>query len=40
MARGLDELEVGTEKTNQGAQRFYQKCGFDQEYVLLGMEFD
>ncbi len=39
-ARGLDEIEVGTERTNLGAQRFYKRCGFDQEYVLLGMEFE
>lgn len=40
LKRGLDELEVGTEKTNEAAQRFYRKCGFDEEYVLLGMEFE
>ena len=39
LRRGMDELEVGTEKTNEGAQAFYKKCGFDEEYVLLGMEF-
>ena len=38
--RGLDEIEVGTEKMNEAAQLFYRKCGFDQEYVLLGMEFE
>jgi ribosomal protein S18 acetylase RimI-like enzyme len=38
--RGMDELEVGTEKTNEAAQAFYKKCGFDEEFVLLGMEFD
>ena len=37
--RGMDELEVGTERTNEPAQRFYHKHGFDEEYVLLGMEF-
>ncbi len=37
--RGMDELEVGTEKTNKAAQAFYKKCGFDEEYILLGMEF-
>ncbi len=37
--RGMDELEVGTQKSNVAAQRFYKKCGFNQEYVLLGMEF-
>lgn len=39
-ARGMDEIEVGTERRNQGAQRFYRRCGFDEEYVLLGMEFE
>jgi len=38
--RGMDEIEVGTEGDNLGAQRFYQRCGFDQSYVLLGMEFE
>lgn len=38
-ARGLDEIEVGTEKANLPAQQFYRKSGFDEEYVLLGMEF-
>ncbi len=38
-ARGMDEIEVGTEETNQAAQQFYKKCGFTEEYVLLGMEF-
>lgn len=28
--RGMDEIEVGTEGDNLGAQRFYQRCGFDQ----------
>lgn len=40
LARRLDEIEVGTEKINQVAQQFYRKNGFDQEYVLMGMEFD
>jgi GNAT superfamily N-acetyltransferase len=38
-ARGMDEVEVGTEVTNLAAQQFYKKCGFTEEYVLLGMEF-
>ena len=38
-ARGLDEIEVGTEKTNLAAQHFYHNSGFTEEYVLLGMEF-
>ncbi|MGE5630198.1 MAG: N-acetyltransferase family protein [Caulobacteraceae bacterium] len=40
LARRLDEIEVGTEKTNLAAQRFYRKNGFDEEYVLMGMEFE
>lgn len=40
LARRLDEIEVGTEKTNQAARQFYRKNGFDLEYVLMGMEFD
>ena len=39
-AYGMDEIEVGTEITNLAAQAFYHKAGFDEEYVLLGMEFD
>ena len=39
LANEMDELEVGTEKSNDGAQNFYRKCGFDEEHVLLGMEF-
>jgi ribosomal protein S18 acetylase RimI-like enzyme len=39
VARGMDELEVGTEQDNRAAQSFYARCGFDQQYVLLGMEF-
>jgi ribosomal protein S18 acetylase RimI-like enzyme len=37
---GLDEIEVGTEPTNAIAVKFYKEAGFNQEYVLLGMEFD
>ncbi len=37
--RGMDEIEVGTEKTNLAAQRFYRRVGFDEEYVLLGEDF-
>ncbi|HWQ04398.1 MAG TPA: GNAT family N-acetyltransferase [Longilinea sp.] len=39
-ARGMDEIEVGTERENSGAQRFYRRCGFDDEYVLLSKEFE
>lgn len=40
LARGMDEMEVGTEVDNHVARAFYARCGFDEEYVLLGMEFD
>ena len=36
--QGMDEVEVGTEKDNIPARRFYKSQGFDQEYVLLGWE--
>ena len=39
-ADGMDEIEVGTEKSNLGAMKFYRKVGFKEEYVLLGNEFD
>ncbi len=35
---GCVELEVSTEKTNAAARRFYRKCGFDEDAVLLEME--
>ena len=38
-ARSMDEIEVGTEVTNLAAQQFYNKNGFTEEFVLLGMEF-
>jgi len=37
--RGMDEIEVGTERGNAAAQLFYRRNGFDEEYVLLGMGF-
>jgi ribosomal protein S18 acetylase RimI-like enzyme len=37
--RGMDELEVGTEKDNLEAQQFYRKYGFNEEYILFGKEF-
>jgi ribosomal protein S18 acetylase RimI-like enzyme len=37
--RGMDEIEVSTETDNRAARAFYQKAGFDGEYVLLGREF-
>jgi len=39
-SRGMDEIEVGTEITNTKAQNFYKKAGFNEEYVLLGREFE
>ncbi len=36
---GLDEIEVGTERGNRDARRFYKNIGFNLEYVLFGMEF-
>jgi ribosomal protein S18 acetylase RimI-like enzyme len=38
--RKMDELEVGTERENLKAQEFYRKYGFDEEYILFGMEFE
>jgi len=38
--RNMDELEVGTESENLRAQAFYRKYGFDEEYILFGMEFE
>ena len=35
----MDEIEVGIEKTNPAAQRFYKRLGFDEEFVLLGQDF-
>jgi ribosomal protein S18 acetylase RimI-like enzyme len=39
-ARGMDELEVATELDNEPARAFYRACGFNQEFVLFGQEFD
>jgi ribosomal protein S18 acetylase RimI-like enzyme len=36
--RGVDEIEVSTERDNLSALRFYRSNGFDEEYVLLGRE--
>lgn len=38
--RWMDEIEVGVMHENASARRFYKKNGFDEEYLLLGMEFD
>lgn len=32
---GCCEIEVSTESSNLSARRFYRKCGFDEESVLL-----
>ena len=37
--RGMDEIEVGAERTNGRAIDFYRRNGFDQDYVLLGRCF-
>ena len=37
--KGMDELEVGTEKENKIAKAFYRKSGFHTEYVLFGNIF-
>ena len=34
--RGMKDIEVGTEKENQGAQRLYRRHGFELDYLLLG----
>jgi ribosomal protein S18 acetylase RimI-like enzyme len=36
--RGMDEVEVGTEKGNSAARRFYVSHGFNRDYLLLGRE--
>jgi GNAT superfamily N-acetyltransferase len=38
--REMDEIEVGLVKGNAKAYEFYKRCGLDEEYVLLGKEFD
>lgn len=38
--KGMDQIEVGTELTNDDALNFYSTCGFDEEYRLLGKEFN
>lgn len=40
MDAGYDEIEVGTEKDNRAAIEFYRRVGFDEEYLLLGRDFD
>lgn len=36
----MDEIEVGVMKENENAISFYKKNGMDEEYYLLGKEFD
>jgi ribosomal protein S18 acetylase RimI-like enzyme len=36
----MDEIEVGVMKENVGAVKFYKKNGFDEEYLLLGKDFE
>jgi ribosomal protein S18 acetylase RimI-like enzyme len=40
LAREMDEIEVATEQDNLSAISFYRRCGFNQEFVLFGMEFN
>lgn len=40
LSRKMDEMEVGAENNNLNAQQFYRACGFNEEYMLLGMEFE
>ncbi|NOZ85602.1 MAG: GNAT family N-acetyltransferase [Deltaproteobacteria bacterium] len=37
---GCSEVEVSTEKSNTRAREFYQKCGFEEDAVLLEMDLD
>jgi ribosomal protein S18 acetylase RimI-like enzyme len=34
------EIEVSTEKSNKKAREFYQRCGFEEEAVLLEMDLE
>ena len=38
--RGMDEIEIGVEKENIKAIKFYKDNGIKEEYLLLGKEFD
>lgn len=40
LRRGMDEIEVGTEKANRAARRFYRASGFDDECILLGRHLE
>ncbi len=37
--RGMDEIEIGVMRENRRALAFYRDNGFNEEYVLLGKEF-
>lgn len=37
---GCSEIEVSTEKSNTAARRFYARCGFQEEAVLLELHLD
>jgi hypothetical protein len=34
----MDEIELGTETDHAGARSSFSSIGFDQQYVLLGIE--
>lgn len=38
--RGMDEIEIGVEKENSKAIKFYKENGIEEEYLLLGKEFE
>jgi GNAT superfamily N-acetyltransferase len=38
LSRGMDELEVSTERQNVDAQAFYRRCGFNEEHILMERE--
>ena len=38
--KGMDEIEIGVEKGNTRAIQFYKKNGIEEEYLLLGKEFE
>jgi ribosomal protein S18 acetylase RimI-like enzyme len=37
---GMDEIEVGVMKENKKAIKFYKRNGIDEEYYILGKEFE
>jgi ribosomal protein S18 acetylase RimI-like enzyme len=38
--RNMDEIEIGVEKKNKRAIMFYKGNGIEEEYLLLGKEFN